>query len=178
MPIIFSSKEGIPIQEFLERYNVAGLNVLYAVGNNLPSDRGRMKIGKSYSGKNRLNAYRNMYGKATRTDKVSGARVFRVETVKPKPEGFGGKGLVDVKEDFIKKALGPPVKDRGSEWFSTSYEKMVRAFESSPKTTRYIEPRTTDRIPICPVKCRARPDGTKTRVVDGETTRVVSFRTR
>ena len=52
--ILFSSKQGLPIEEFLSRYNVANKNILYMVGNNLPSDRHRFKIGKSYSGKNCL----------------------------------------------------------------------------------------------------------------------------
>lgn len=176
MVVLFSSKAGLPIEEFLSRYNVAGKNILYAVGNRIPSDRHRMKIGKSYSGQNRLNAYRNMYGGQSRTDKTSGAIIYRAEVVKAKPEGFVGKGLVDVKEDNIKKQLGPPVQGRGSEWFETSYEKMVRTFENAPKSTRYVEPRSTDRVGTCPEVCRARDDKKPTRVVDGDVVHVLTVR--
>ena len=117
-----------------------------------------------------------MYGKASRTDKNSGAIIYRAEVVKAKPEGFLGKALVDVKEDSVKKALGPPVQGRGSEWFEATYDKVVRAFEKAPKSTRYIEPRSTDREPVCPVVCRARKDKKPIRVLDGDVVHVRTIR--
>ena len=89
-----------------------------------------------------------------------------IEVVRPRPEGYQGKALVDVKEKHVKDALGPPVKYRGSEWMEATFEKAMRAFDAAPKTTQYKPVRETDRIPYCPKACRRRPDGSKTQVVE------------
>lgn len=90
----------------------------------------------------------------------------RLQVVRPRPEGYQGKALVDVKEKYVKDALGPPVKYRGSEWMEATFEKAMRAFAGAPKTTQYKPVRVTDRVAYCPKVCRRPPDGRKTQVIE------------
>ena len=166
MGIIFKSKEGMDVDEFLASHDVRGKNILYAISNRLASDRHRFKIGKANDGDSRLKSYRRSYGLKSRTDASSGARVHLVQVVPPRPEHAQGESLVTVKERAIKKFLGPPVRHRGSEFFEATLDKVVRAFEAAPKSIVYKDRRAADRIPICPKACRRRPDGSKTRVED------------
>jgi len=166
MPVIFSSATGMDVDDFLDKYDVRNKNIVYCISNKLKSDRHRYKIGKSVDGHSRLQAYRRAYGKSSRTDAHAGALVHRVETVAPRPEHAQGPPLVDYKEKAIKQYLGPPVRFRGSEFFEATYAKMVKAFESAPKSVQYKDKRETDRVPMCPKTCRKRTDGQKTEVVD------------
>ena len=178
MPVVLSSKAGVPIEDVLAKGGLAGKNGLYVIGNRIATDRHRRKVGKAYDLAARLSSYVRSYGTKKRTDKAAGSLVYYIETVTPRPPDKQGTPLVDVKETFVKQRLGRKVAGRGTEWLEATHETILAAFAAAPTRTQYKDKRATDRVPHCPKVCRARPDGAKTKVIDGETTRVVSFRTR
>lgn len=178
MTVVLNNKSGIPIEDVIARGGLSGKNGLYVIGNRISSDRHRRKIGKAYDLAARLSSYVRSYGTKKRTDKASGALVYYIETVPPRPPDKQGDPLVNVKETFVKQRLGRKVHGRGTEWLEATHDTILAAFAEAPKRAQYKDKRESERVPTCPKVCRARTDGALTKVEDGTNTRRVSLNSK
>ena len=174
MVVLLNAKQGVPLEDFLERNDVSGKNVVYIVGNRIPSDRNRRKIGKSLNGLSRLGAYVRAYGVKRRVDNAAGSILYYVETVPPKPEHKQGPPLVEIKEKFVKDRFAKNrVPGRGTEWIEARHEAIVNAFANAPQTMTYADKRESSRVTICPEVCRPRKDGATIRVEEGGVKKII-----